>query len=118
MAVSRPSSRQGRSPGKGCLSDEQILRVQEPPITGDDVPSIQDHHVPWNDLLDWNLNRLSVPQDHRLDLDESQQFVHGVGRPPFLPEAKQAADQHNGEDQQSVGCLMQEERQRHCEEQD
>jgi hypothetical protein len=105
-------------PGEGCLGDEQVLRLQNASITGDDIPSVQDHHVPWHDLIDRDLDGLSVPQDHGLDLNEGEQLVHGVGRSPFLPESEQAADQDDREDQQGVSGLAEEKRQRHCEEQD
>ena len=104
--------------GQGRLGDEQVLLVQDAAVAGDDVAGAQEHHVPRHDLLDRDLDGLAIAQDGRLDLDEGEQLLHGIGRPPFLPEAEQAADQDDGEDDEGVGGLPQEERQGGCDEQD
>ena len=84
--------------GQGRLGDEQVLLLQDAAVAGDDVAGVQEHDVPRHDLLGRDLDGPAVAQDARLGLDEGEQFLHGVGRPPLLPEAEQSAGQDDGED--------------------
>ncbi len=56
--------------------------------------------------------RGAVPQYLSLDLHEREELLHRSCRPPLLPEAEQAARQHDGEDDRGVRGVVQEERDR------
>ena len=79
---------------------------------------MQEYDVPRHHLLGGDIDGPAVAQDARLGLDEGEQFPQGIGRPPLLPEAEQSAGQDDGEDDEGVGGLSQEERQAGGEEED
>ena len=81
-------------------------------------PACREHDVPRHHLIDGTSTGLAVAQDARLGLDEGEQFLQGIGRPPLLPEAEQPASQDDGEDDEGVGGLPQEKRKAGGEEED
>ena len=79
-------------------------------------PGVQDDDIARHDLFDRNLLELAVAQHRRLDLHDGQQLLHGVGRAPLLPEPEQAAREDDGQDDEGVDGIVQEERQPRREE--
>ena len=104
--------------GKGRLVHEQVLGLQNEAVAGDDVPGLEQDHVPRHDLLHRDLPGFALAPHRRLDLDDGQELGHRVGGPALLPEAQQTAHQQDGQDNQGVGLIPQGEGEETGEDQD
>ena len=98
-ALTRLPSRRGMSRRSGVASaTKRSFSSITRPSPGMTSPASEEHDVPRHHLIGWDIDGLPIPQDVRLGLDELEQFLQGVGRPPLLPEAEQPAGQDNRED--------------------
>ena len=100
------------------LVEKEVLRFEHQAVARDALARRQEHDVARDDSRDGDFLVRAVPQCRGLRLHDRQQRVDRVCRAALLPEPKQAARQNDGQDDQRVGGVVQEERQAGRERQD
>ena len=97
--------------GQGSFIDKEILGFVDQAISRDEISGVQDDDIARHDLFDRNVLGLSVAKRGGLDLHHGQQLLHGAGCAVLLPEAEKAAGEDDGENDEGVDGIVQEERQ-------
>lgn len=94
--------------GQRGFVNEEVFRFQQQTIAGNDIARVEDHDVARHDLLDVYLFARAVAQNPRIDLNDGQQLFHRIRCALLLPEAEQAAQADDANDDRSVNRLAQE----------
>jgi len=98
-----------RLAGEGGFVREEVSGLEEQAIARGRGAGREKDDVAGHDLDHGNVVRGAVPQHLGLDLDEREKLLHGSRRTSLLPEAQQAAREHDGEDDRGVRRVVEEE---------
>ena len=90
--------RRGRLAGERRLVHEQVIRLDQAGVRGDDIARAEDNHVASNDVADQDLLALSVSDHCGAQCQSSLEGGHGGLRARFLDEAQECAHGHDRED--------------------
>ena len=91
--------------GQQCLVDEQIPRLEQPPVCGDEAPGGEQRHVARHDLRYRHFLGGTVAQHAGADL---HRLAQPLRRPPgavFLNEVEDDAHQHHDDDDEEARHL-------------
>ncbi|OPZ82771.1 MAG: hypothetical protein BWY76_02608 [bacterium ADurb.Bin429] len=97
--------------GQCRFVDKEVVRLNQPAVAGDGSARREHDDISGDNLLDRHLQRFAVARNLGRDPHHGQQRGDGAGCLVLLPEAEQAADEHNKNDNQRVGGIMQKKRQ-------
>ena len=106
--------------GESGLVDEQVLGLLDQAVAWNEISSVQDYDVPGDNRFDRNVARCAVAKRGRFYLHDRQQPFDRLRCAVLLPEPEQPAHEDNGQNDERVDRIVQEERQgrREQEEQD
>jgi len=95
----------------GCLIHKEVTGFQDQTISGNGVAGIQEDDVSRDDIFQGNFLLRPVTKHRGLVLDDGQELCHRISGAPFLPEAEEAADQDDHQNDTGVHGITEEERQ-------
>jgi hypothetical protein len=97
------------------LVDEQILRLEQHPVRGNQGASSEHDDVLWDDILHWYLLLATVAQHFRAHGHEREELRHRRTRRALVPEPDDAGENDDGNEDQGLVAGVDDEGEHGCD---